>query len=244
VPELSLQLYTVRDALAADFDGTLAAIAAMGFTQVEPFRLVDFADELRIGLPRHGLSAPTTHMSLRGTDPDETFALARQLGIGTVIDPHVDPERWQAKADIAQVADELNAAADRAAGHGLRVGYHNHHFELQSRIDGQHALEVLADCLAPEVVLEVDTYWAYAGGADVPALLRRLGDRVVALHVKDGDGSLEVERQVAVGSGTLPIWEILGAAPDALRVIELDGTEGDVLQAVRRSREFLVAGGP
>jgi sugar phosphate isomerase/epimerase len=61
---------------------------------------------------------------------------------------------------------------------------------------------VLADCLAPEVVLEVDTYWAYAGGADVPALLRRLGDRVVALHVKDGDGSLEVERQVAVGSGT------------------------------------------
>jgi sugar phosphate isomerase/epimerase len=160
-----------------------------------------------------------------------------------VIDPYVDPERWQAEVDIAEIADELNAAAGRAESHGLRVGYHNHHFELESRIGGRHALEVLADHLAPEVVLELDTYWAYAGGADVPALLRRLDDRVVALHVKDGDGSLDAKRQVAVGSGTLPIWEILEASSDALRVIELDDTEGDMLQAVARSREFLLAGG-
>jgi sugar phosphate isomerase/epimerase len=243
VPELSLQLYTVREALSADFDGALGAIAAMGFTQVEPFRLLDFGDELRTGLPRHGLSAPTTHMSLQGGDQDETFALARELGVETVIDPYVNPERWQAEADIVQIAEELNAAALQAASHGLRVGYHNHHFELESRIDGQHALEVLVGHLAPEVVLEVDTYWAYAGGADVPALLQRLGDRVVALHVKDGDGSLDAKRQVAVGSGTLPVWEILGAANDALRVIELDDTEGDMLRAVSRSREFLLAGG-
>ena len=54
---------------------------------------------------------------------------------------------------------------------------------------------------------------------------------------------MDAKRQVAVGSGTLPIWEILGAATDALRVIELDDTEGDMLQAVGRSREFLLAGG-
>ncbi len=71
----------------------------------------------------------------------------------------------------------------------MRVGYHNHWWEVERDFDGRHGLEVLADHLAPEVVLEVDTYWATVGGADVPALLGRLGDRVVALHIKDGDGT-------------------------------------------------------
>ena len=125
---------------------------------------------------------------------DEICELAVELGIQTIIEPYVDPARWQAEADINEIASELNEAAQRAARYGLRVGYHNHHFELESKISGVHALEVFADRLAPEVVLEVDTYWAYAGGADVPALLNRLGDRVVALHLKDGDGSLDTEQ--------------------------------------------------
>jgi sugar phosphate isomerase/epimerase len=90
-------------------------------------------------------------------------------------------------------------------------------------------------------VLEVDTYWAYAGGADVPALLTRLGERVVALHIKDGDGTLDTSKQVPVGSGVVPVWDIIDAAPEALRVVELDDSETDLLQAVRASREFLLA---
>jgi sugar phosphate isomerase/epimerase len=110
-------------------------------------------------------------------------------------------------------------------------------------IGGRHALELFADHLAPEVVLEVDTYWAYAGGADVVPLLNRLGDRVVALHVKDGDGTLDTKKQVPVGAGSLPVWDYLDAAPDALRVVELDDSEGDLVDAVRASRDYLVGGG-
>jgi sugar phosphate isomerase/epimerase len=242
MPELSVQLYTVRDALAADYSGTLAKLAGFGYTQVEPFQFIKFADELRAGLAANGLSAPTAHVGLLSGDQDAIFALAVELGIATVIDPFVDPARWQAADDIAQIATALNAAAEKAAEHGLRVGYHNHHFELVSMIDGRHALEVFADQLAPEVVLELDTYWAYAGGADVPALLRRLGDRVVALHIKDGDGTLNTKAQVPVGAGALQIWDFIAAAPDALRVVELDDTEGDIVDAVRASREYLLAG--
>jgi sugar phosphate isomerase/epimerase len=239
--ELSVQLYTLRKDLEQDFGGTLVRLAGVGFTQVEPFQLVKFADVLRTGLRQSGLTAPTTHVGLLSGNQDEICALAVELGIQTIIDPYVDPARWQTEADVSQIASELNAAAKNAARHGLTVGYHNHHFELESMINGAHALEVLAAQLAPEVVLEVDTYWAYAGGADVPALLKRLGDRVAALHLKDGDGSLDTSKQVAVGSGVPPVSEIIAAAPDALRVVELDDSETDLFDAVRASREFLLS---
>ncbi len=244
MPDLSVQLYSVRDALAENYDQTLAALAGFGFTAVEPFRLDSFAEELRRGLPAHGLSAPTTHVGVLNGDQAAIFALATEFGIGTLIEPSVDRARWQTADDVAQIAAEVNETAAKAAEHGLRIGYHNHHFELESMIDGRHALEVFADQLAPEVVLEVDTYWAYAGGADVPALLGRLGERVVALHIKDGDGTLDTKKQVPVGSGVIPIADIIAAAPRALRVVELDDSEGDLLDAVRVSREFLVANYP
>jgi sugar phosphate isomerase/epimerase len=243
MPELSVQLYTLRKALEQDFNGTLSKLAGLGFTSVEPFQLVMFANQLRTGLRENGLAAPTTHVGLLSGDQDEICELAVELGIQTVIDPYVDPARWQSEADVSQIASDLNAAAKSAARYGLTVGYHNHHFELESKISGVHALEVFADRLAPEVVLELDTYWAYAGGADVPALLTRLGDRVVALHLKDGDGTLDTKKQVAVGSGVLPVREIIAAAPDALRVVELDDSEMDLFDAVRDSREYLLAHG-
>src|SRR4029078_12944451 len=102
------------------------------------------------------------------------------------------------------------------------------HFHPEPRGEGRHGLEAFADHLAPEVVLEVDTYWALAGGADVPALLGRLGSRIVALHLKDGDGSLDTKRQVALGHGVLPVGAILEAAAHAPRVVGLDGTARDL----------------
>jgi hypothetical protein len=66
----------------------------------------------------------------------------------------------------------------------------------------------------------------------------------VALHIKDGDGTLDTKKQVPVGSGVIPIADIIAAAPSALRVVELDDSEGDLLDAVRVSREFLVANYP
>jgi sugar phosphate isomerase/epimerase len=238
--ELSVQLYSVREALAADPDATLARLAAIGFRQVEPFALLDHAASLREGLPRHGLAAPTTHADILTADPEPVFAIAAELGIGRIVQPWLDPARWQTADDVARLADALNAAAEGAAAHGLRVGYHNHHFELESRLDGRHALEVFDDRLASDVRLEVDTYWAMTGGADVPALLARLGDRVFALHLKDGDGSLDPKRQVPLGRGRLPLAAILDAAPGALRVVELDDTEGDRFDALRIGRDHVL----
>jgi sugar phosphate isomerase/epimerase len=242
VENLSLQLYTVRYKLEEDFDATLARIAEIGYKLVEPFGLVGLAPKLAEALPKYGLSAPSTHAGLLREESGPIFEAAKQLGITTVIDPHVDPARWQTAEDIQATAEALNKAAVEAADHGITVGYHNHHFELVSQIDGRHGLEILADHLSPEVILEVDTYWAAVGGADVPALLGRLGDRVKALHVKDGDGTLDNKAQVAVGDGTIAVNEILAAAPTALRVVELDDYTGEIFDAVAGSFTYLTEG--
>jgi sugar phosphate isomerase/epimerase len=241
--KLSVQLYTVRELLREDVRGTLGRIADIGFEQVEPFSFVSFGDELAEGLREAGLAAPTTHEHLVGVEVEPIFEAARALGIQTVIDPHIADERWTSADSVATVADDLNALAKVAAGYGLTVGYHNHSHELRHTFDGVTALEFLADRLDDAVVLEVDTYWVAAAGVDPVPLLVKFGDRVQAIHVKDGPGSMEPLDQVAVGKGSLPIRDIVEAAPQALRVIELDDSRGDRFQAVADSYAFLTKEG-
>jgi sugar phosphate isomerase/epimerase len=248
VTPLSVQLYTVRELLAEDLPGTLDRLAALGLAHVEPFRLTDYAAQLGPALAASGLTAPTAHQHVVGTGPgidaaEEIFATAAALGVGTVFDPRIDRQRFETADGVAAVADDLNAAAAVAAEHGVRVGYHNHAQELEIVLDGTTALEVLAEHLDDAVVLEVDTYWAAVGGQDPVALLKRLGDRVAAVHVKDGPATPDPIDQVAVGQGRLPVREILAAAPDALRVVELDDTRGDRFQAVADSCAWLRAEG-
>jgi sugar phosphate isomerase/epimerase len=236
---ISVQLYSVRDAFAADPQDTLRRLTEIGFTQVEPYGVVENVEALRTGLPGHGLTAPTAHARLVGVDQQEVFAAAAACGIDVVIEPAVRAEHWQDAAGVAATAAALNDAAKIAAEHGVRAGYHNHWWELQSRIDGRPALEVLADQLDPEVVLEVDTYWVTAGGEDAPELLRRLGDRVHALHIKDGDLSTDASGQVPAGQGRVPVAEVLAAAPGALRVVEFDRYDGDIFEGLTASFEYL-----
>ncbi|GAB3614435.1 sugar phosphate isomerase/epimerase family protein [Humibacter ginsengisoli] len=242
---LSVQLYTVREALQDDLQGTLNKLAEVGFTQVEPFAFTDFPG-LGEALSSAGLSAPTVHVHFLGESDEEIGAIfdaAHELGIQTVIDPHAPDELWKTAEGVEGIAAQLNHAAKLAAERGLRVGYHNHAHEFENKIDGQNALEYLASRLDPEVVLELDTYWVAVGGENPVEVLGRLGDRVVALHIKDGPATKETKDQVAVGAGTLPIREIIEAAPGALRVIELDDSRDNRFTAVADSYAFLTKEG-
>jgi len=204
LPDLSVQLYSVRALLDVDFFGSLARLREIGFTRVEPFGLLDHAGELENGLAANGLTAPTTHLSLAGGDLDRIFSTAAALGIGTVIHPVTPRADWTTRSDVERVVELLNAAAEVVSRYGVRVGYHNHVWEIRLQLDGRASLEVLADLVDPSVVLEVDTYWAAVGGQDVPALLRRLGNKVVALHLKDGPLTEANQDQLPWGSGDLP----------------------------------------
>src|ERR1700753_3964563 len=131
---ISVQLYSVRDKFADDPGAVLRRLTTIGFTQVAPYGVGENLATLRTGLPDNGLTAPTAHAKLIGADQHAVFAAAAELGIGLVIDPMVRAEHWQSASDIAATADALNAAAKLAAEHGVRVGYHNHWWELESRM--------------------------------------------------------------------------------------------------------------
>lgn len=240
---LSVQLYTVREALAVDAPGTFERLAEIGFTTVELFGFVHRADEFGELLPRFGLTPSSAHAKLLDEDVVQVFDAARALGITTVIDPNIPAEIWHDSDAVVLAADQLNEIARIAADIGITVGYHNHWWEFDGTLDGTTPFEAFVDNLDPEVILEVDTYWAQVGGVDAVALLGRLGERVRFIHVKDGDISRDNLAQVAVGNGAMPVLDVLAAAPDAVRVVELDDFDGDVFDALADSVAFLTANG-
>ncbi|MEV6103789.1 sugar phosphate isomerase/epimerase [Streptomyces sp. NPDC051940] len=240
---LAVQLYTVREQLAADRKGTLEALASCGYRSVEAYDVLDGPEEQRADLDAAGLTVCSAHVPALGERAEDAFRGAGVLGTDTVFVPYLPPERFADGDGVRQVARDLNEAARRAAGHGLRLGYHNHEFELAQHVGGRPALEVLADQLDDEVLLEVDTYWAAVGGQDVVPLLRRLGGRVTHLHIKDGPLD-KAEPMTAVGAGRMAMGAIVAEAvkpPAKKLIVELDRCATDMLTAVRESHEWLEA---
>jgi len=236
----ALQLYTLREQLGSGRMPVLRRIAGFGYGAVEPYDVQTEPEQLRADLDEAGLAACSVHARALGDDADALLRGTTTVGADTVIIPSVPPERFADSEAIAVLAAELNRAAAKAADHGLRLGYHNHDFELSSIVGGRTGLEALADALDPAVVLEVDTYWAAVGGQDVPALLGRLGDRVRYLHVKDGPVVDRDDFMTAVGGGRMPVAEILAACPSAQwHVVELDRCATDMFTAVGDSLAWL-----
>lgn len=257
----SVQLYTVRDHVAADLPGTIARLAQIGFTRVEPYDFVDRADALARAFADTGITAPSAHAPvIDAADPARIFGAAAELGVGTVIDPFLPTERWQSADDARRIAERANALAEIAAESGVRFGYHNHNWEFSHTVDGVPVFTFFAEALAPAVVLEIDTFWSTVGGVDTPALLRSLGDRVQFIHVKDGivsgeiatslpssESALDVpdalaaafKNQLPAGRGQVDVAAVLAAAPQALRVVEFDDYAGDIFAGVAESLAWL-----
>lgn len=239
----SLQLYTVRKPLEDDLPGTIARVAELGFTKVEPYNFVATADALAAAFAENGITAPSGHAPLLKDDQDEIFRAANKLGITTVIDPFVPAEQWQNAEDIQKTAAGLNAAAKKGAEYGIRVGYHNHSWELESKINGTTALEYFETLLDPELVLEVDTYWVSVGGANAVDVLTSLGERVKFIHIKDGPLTTDTKAQLPAGQGEVPVWDVIGAAKSLeVGVVEFDDYAGDIFDGIAQSLAFLNRG--
>jgi len=211
IDRMGLQQYTVRRALAKDIEGTIAAIAKTGITELEFFDMFgkDVAWWSTL-LRKFNLTAPSTHEGLPKTDEEwgPIFDRAHGMGHTLVVVPSVGNEYRGSKANWMKLADRLDKGAAKARAAGLQFAYHNHDYEF-APVEGTTGYEILTtntDAIA--VKLEMDIYWTVKGGQDPLALMKRWPNRIVAVHVKDA-GPAPERKMMDVGAGTIDFKTLL-----------------------------------
>ncbi|MEP6731073.1 MAG: sugar phosphate isomerase/epimerase [bacterium] len=207
---IGIQLYTLRTLMEKDVEGTLAKVAAIGYTEVE------FAgyfgktpEQIRTLLLTNRLSSPSSHIPLPANDDAWSRALAdaRTVGHEWAVIPWLEAADRSKPDDWARHADRFNHLATMARAAGMRFAYHNHDFEFMKVGDGT-GLDVLLTKTDPSLVdFEMDIYWVTKAGADPLDLITRYPKRFRLMHIKDATAAPE-RAMSPVGQGTIDFAKI------------------------------------
>ncbi|MBE6693590.1 MAG: sugar phosphate isomerase/epimerase [Ruminococcaceae bacterium] len=189
---VALQLYTVRDDVAADFAGTLAKVKAMGYEGVEFAGLFGHsAAEVKQMCEDAGLDPISAHVPYRDIlkNPRGVLSAYAEIGCKYVAIPYLIPEDRPGSENFSEVIENAKLIGKVARELGMTLLYHNHDFEFD-KIDGRYALEVLYDTVPADLLqTELDTCWVNVGGEDPAAYVRKYTGRAPVVHLKDFVGS-------------------------------------------------------
>jgi sugar phosphate isomerase/epimerase len=210
MPNIGLQLYTVRDVLKDDFAGTLRKVAKIGYAGIEgggtgPMNKDDYLNFMReIGLIPISSGAGVDGLEKKG---DEIMKAASELGVKYMM----VSSGCKSAQEYMDLAVRLNACGKTANKYGIAFQYHNHAHEFQ-KFDGKSGFDILVDGTDPALVkFQVDAGWVNWAGENPSATLRRLKGRIVTIHVKDHTPG-ENKQFTEVGTGALPLVEVVRTA--------------------------------
>ncbi|MFF4751097.1 sugar phosphate isomerase/epimerase family protein [Streptomyces sp. NPDC002514] len=245
--DLGVMMYTVLRQARADLEGTLARLAALGYTGIETYGLVEHFGPARVraAVEAAGLTLTSAHAPFpAGPAAEAVLDQNAELGAEVLV-WSMEREEFASPDALRRGAQRVNEAAERAAARGMRIAYHNHFAEFSQVFAGRPAYDLLLDELDPRVLLELDAYWAVLGGADPAEVIARLGERVRFVHIKDGPAvSYEEDVMVPIGEGRID-WGRVLSVPSGVRwhIVELERLHIDTFEALRRSRDHLVGRG-
>ncbi|MHA7290888.1 sugar phosphate isomerase/epimerase family protein [Arthrobacter sp. MDT3-24] len=245
---ISIQLYTLRSIMRGDgVDATLASLANYGFTKVELAGLYGrTAEAMRSTLDSLGIKPSSSHDGISATPAALETKIANAVTLGQT---HINVPYLvsSSKSDWERWADQMNAEAAVAREAGLKYGYHNHAHEFTTDLGGGLTpWEVFTGRLDPKLVhLEVDLYWAVAGGIGVGAAdpvgfaidtILQAPQKVLQYHVKD--------RAVAgdfadLGTGTIDFAPIFRAHTPNEYIVENDQPDVTPLQTAEVGYNYL-----
>lgn len=255
INRIGVQLYTVRDLMKDDFEGTIAKVAQIGYKEVE------FAgyfgrtgQQVRAVLEKNGLTAPATHVQYDELDDKfpSVIETSKTIGLKYIVCPWI-PEELRKSPDIwKKAAEKFNHCGEESKKAGMQFAYHNHWFEFLP-VNGKLPYdELLKDCDANLVKMEMDLCWITAAGADPLKYFNMYPGRFPLVHVKDlkkipkvtAGGSQNFGDTVdltSVGSGIID-WKRIFAQSDKAGIkhyfVEHDKPENS-LESIKASYEYL-----
>ena len=260
IPQITVQLYSVRELAKKDYAGTIRAIADIGFGCVEPAGYPGYSAKEAAKLFKDlGLKAPTAHIGLPvGDNKNAIIEEALLMGHKYLVTgcPPKFKEHYTSLDNVKAMAELYAQAAENLKPHGLQIGYHNHDWDLVE-IDGRRSYQVFLENTPETVLYEADVFWVSRAGLDPAAFIREIGPRGKVLHFKDGivtnpaafkeaeteSGKIMVSDSVPfrpAGKGQVDLLSAAKAIQHAEYIaVELDSFDGDMMQAVKESYGYL-----
>ena len=199
---IALQLYSVRDRMARDFEGTLAEVSALGYDGVEFAGLYGkSAVEIKALCQKYNLMPISAHVPFveMMNNPAEVLQTYAEIGCRYVVIPYLTEEYRPGNARFDEVIAGAALLGKTAKELGMTLLYHNHDFEFK-KIDGKYALDVLYDTVSADLLqTELDLCWVKVGGEEPASYLRQYTGRAPVVHFKDFSGKIGGKMYALIG---------------------------------------------
>lgn len=200
---VGVQLYSVRDDMRKDPQGTLNALAEMGYKYVEHANYMNRkfygweAKEFRKRLDDLGMKMPSGHTVMGKAHWDDakndftdlwknTVEDAAIMGQELVISPSIDMGIRKDKNLLLKYMEIFNKSGELCNKSGMRFGYHNHDFEFSEKLEGELLYDIMLNNTDPKLVAQQLDIGNMINGGGVPAeVMKKFPGRFVSMHVKD-----------------------------------------------------------
>lgn len=241
-----VQLYSFREQSAKDFVDMLKLVAIIGFKGVEPAGFYNLTPrEFKKIVNDLGMEVCSAHSPwCRSVESiPEIVDTLGELGLKTACCGY-GPNEFKDLDTIKATAELTSAMQQKFAENGITLFQHNHFWEFD-RIDGRLKYEIYAE-LCPKVAFEIDSYWSANHGKENPVeIMKQFRDRTILIHMKDGVFDPDIP-MLPLGSGKMPIPEVLAAADPAKVewvIAELDNCVIDMYRGMKKSYLYLTQSG-
>lgn len=244
---VGIQLYTIRDLVAKDFDGSLKKLAQIGYNTIEA---AGYSEGTFYGMPPLeykkrisdlGMIPLSSHAGVTIENVKKVADDHLAAGISYLVLPWIAKEKRRSIDDIKKLSDELNRVGEQCNRAGLRFAYHNHAFEFEE-MEGIIPYDVLLKHTEnDQVCMQLDIYWMLYGGHEPLAYFEKYPGRFELWHIKDMSGDQNRE-STEVGSGIIDFPALFAMKSQSglkYHFVEQEAFKMDPMESVAMSCNYL-----